>query len=109
MHFSIPTLFTIFTTLTSVLAVPLPRGTSGAGIQLPGEDNLRIYYQDNNGWILEQSVGPPTSKPFETTVIFTSGTRKNTPLAAVGFLDGGKPNPINVRPSICAGEISLNS
>ncbi|KAH7132133.1 hypothetical protein B0J11DRAFT_520903 [Dendryphion nanum] len=71
-------------------AIAIPKGTSIATIQIPNQNDLRVYYQDNNNYIVESSVGLPTNKAIGAYIIYTGGPRKRTPLASLSYNNSGR-------------------
>lgn len=81
-----------------VAAIPVPRGTTGAVISLASGNDLRIYHQEAEfpGAIFEISVQNPTATPTGDGLIYRGPVRKNTPLAAVYWLDGDDNYQVSV-------------
>jgi hypothetical protein len=98
MKFTTPLVF--LSALSSVIAaVPVPKGTGIATVDIPNWGELRIYHQDApSSGIKEITTKLPTTGVLNDGFIFTGATRSNTPLAAISWASG-KDDPEVSRPN----------
>ncbi|KAF2678008.1 hypothetical protein K458DRAFT_423425 [Lentithecium fluviatile CBS 122367] len=109
MKFTLP--LVLLSALSSVYAaVPVPKGTGAAIIDIPNWSELRIYHQDGSSTgIKEITTKLPTTGVLNDGFVFTGATRANTPLAAISWSSGKDDPEIRVyfiTPSNTLGEVA---